>query len=105
VLYLSSSPFPASSRCLLLPAPAGHPYNAVAGSFWIRGAAPSPLIARVVRKRSAARGRPDASTVDKKVKNGVLNGLKLGWFLLLYFSLSRPPLVEEILYSYKAKSR
>jgi hypothetical protein len=50
VLYFSSPPSAASS----LPVPTGHPYDAVAGSFRIRGAArPSPLVARAVR---ASRG-------------------------------------------------
>jgi hypothetical protein len=44
VLHLSSPP----SATLSLPAPAGHPYDAAAGSFRIGGAArPFPLVAQV----------------------------------------------------------
>jgi hypothetical protein len=39
VLHLSSSPSVALSRCVLLLAPAGHLYDAVAGFFQIEGAA------------------------------------------------------------------
>jgi hypothetical protein len=42
VLHLSSPPSAASSRCVLLPAPAGHPYNVAVESFWIGGAVPFP---------------------------------------------------------------
>jgi hypothetical protein len=43
VLHLFSPPSVAGS----LPAPAGHPYDVVAGSFQIRGATrPAPLVAR-----------------------------------------------------------
>jgi hypothetical protein len=37
VLHLSSLFSAALSRCILVPAPTGHPYDAVAGSFHIRG--------------------------------------------------------------------
>jgi hypothetical protein len=69
VLHLSS-PSVASSRCVLLPAQARHPYDATAGSFQMPP--PSPLVARAAQahvecvKRSAARvhpsERPGAST-------------------------------------------
>jgi hypothetical protein len=42
VLYLFSLPSTTSSRCVLLPAPAGHLYDAAAGSFRIGGAVPFP---------------------------------------------------------------
>jgi hypothetical protein len=38
ILYLSSSPSTTSSRCVLLPALAGHPYDTVSRSFPIGGA-------------------------------------------------------------------
>jgi hypothetical protein len=46
LLYLSSSPSIALSRCVLLLMLAGHPYDAVSRSFPIGGAVPSPLIAQ-----------------------------------------------------------
>jgi hypothetical protein len=65
VLHFSSSPSAASSRCVLLPAPVGHPYDATARSFRIRGTAPSPSLALKRcgpcvehMKRSAVHGRP-----------------------------------------------
>jgi hypothetical protein len=49
-LYLSS-PSAASSRCVLLPTPTRHPYDAAAGSFQIGGVVPFPLVARAARAR------------------------------------------------------
>jgi hypothetical protein len=44
VLHLFSPPSAASSRCVLLSALAGHPYDATVGSFQIVGAAPLLLL-------------------------------------------------------------
>jgi hypothetical protein len=42
VLHLFSSPSAISRRCVLFPAPVGHPYDATTGSFRIRGVVPFP---------------------------------------------------------------
>jgi hypothetical protein len=50
VLHFSSPPSAVSSRCVLLQAPAGHPYDAAARSFRIEGAAPLSLLSLGRRK-------------------------------------------------------
>jgi hypothetical protein len=83
VLYLSS-PSIASSRCVLLSALVEHPYNVVAGSFQIGGAAPFPSCHSGARApcgarkmecnaRASGRGhpseRPSASTAAPQSTN------------------------------------
>jgi hypothetical protein len=81
VLHLSSSPSAASSRCVL-PELAGHPYNAAAGFFRIRGVVPFPSCRSGRRgpcveraKRSAVCGcpsvRPGTSPAASKLANSM----------------------------------
>jgi hypothetical protein len=72
VLHLSSPPSTASS----LPEPAGHPYDAAAGSFRIGDTThPSPLVGRAARAPLAVRNRRSAARLGRGLSRGHDRGL------------------------------